>query len=400
MLHIESVPDSLKSKMSSTPSLSDRVLLPSNVKPVSYDITLSPDLVNFTFDGICSIDIIVSSVTNTITMHAKDLDIQTVRIGDAQGVITYDEKLSRCVFTFEKELKLGPSIAPLIINYKGNLNSDMAGFYRSKYKDHCGKEQYMASTQFEALDARRAFPCWDEPAVKAVFILTMIVPEDLTAVANMPETSCSLLQNNLKKITFEKTPIMSTYLVAFAVGRFDYLQGKTKNGIIFRVYCQPGRVQHAKFALETGIRCLQFLDDYFEIPYPLPKCDMMSITEFAAGAMENWGLITYRESAILIDEASAEVSMKQRVAMVVCHELAHQWFGNLVTMNWWCDLWLNEGFANFTQHFVTDALFPEWKIWENYAADSVGMQHNLHNLFYIHQYVKMTAYAFYASHLL
>ena len=238
----------------------------------------------------------------------------------------------------------------------------------------------MASTQFEALDARRAFPCWDEPAMKAIFTISMIIPEDLTAVANMPETSCSLLPNNLKKITFEKTPIMSTYLVAFAVGRFDYLQSKTKNGVVFRVYCQPGKIEFARFALDTGVRCLQFLDDYFEIPYPLPKCDMMSITEFAAGAMENWGLITYRESAILIDAASAEVSMKQRVAMVVCHELAHQWFGNLVTMNWWCDLWLNEGFANFTQHFVTDALFPEWKIWENYVADSVGVAFKLDSL--------------------
>lgn len=360
-------------------SLTDRVLLPSGVKPMVYNLELTPDLSSFTFKGSLSIDIIVSEAgLRTITMHAKTLTVESAVFfasgediqGTASVSIEYDDKLSRVIFTFQDDLPIVSS-GRLQLVFTGILNDAMCGFYRSKYTDADGNVQFMASTQFEALDARRAFPCWDEPAVKAVFNVSMIIPEELTAVSNMPEKSIKILPGGLKRVVFDRTPIMSTYLVAFAVGRFDSIQGFTKNGVSMRVFTQPGKVDQVKFALDVGLRCLQFLDEYFQIPYPLPKCDMMSVTEFAAGAMENWGLVTYREAAILLNESTAEVKMKQRVAMVICHELAHQWFGNLVTMNWWCDLWLNEGFANWMQHFCTNALFPEWRIWYEKQYDFI-----------------------------
>jgi aminopeptidase N len=274
-------------------------------------------------------------------MHAKTIVVESAIIymspqdtsGRTSTSIEYDEKLSTVSITFPEDLPLGPSCR-LALSFTGILNDAMCGFYRSRYTDSDGKTQFMASTQFEALDARRAFPCWDEPAVKAMFNVSLVVPEELTAVGNMPEKITKILPGGLKRVVFDRTPIMSTYLVAFAVGRFDFIQGFTKNGVSMRVFTQPGRVDQVRFALDVGLRCLQFLDEYFQIPYPLPKCDMMSVTEFAAGAMENWGLVTYREAAVLLNEATAEVKMKQRVAMVICHELAHQWFGNLVTMNW------------------------------------------------------------------
>eukprot|EP01034_Spumella_vulgaris_P034598 gene34598-42677_t len=220
----------------------------------------------------------------------------------------------------------------------------MAGFYKSAYSDVNGDKKIMASTQFEALDARRAFPCWDEPAVKATFAVTLIIPSHLTALSNMPELSTTHLPGNKKKVLFDTSPKMSTYLLAWAVGEFDFVAGVTEHGVAVRVFCPPGRAEQGKFALHAGIRSLDFFDNYFQVPYPLPKLDMLCVTEFAAGAMENWGLVTYREVALMIDDKKASSQTKQRVATVVAHELAHQWFGNLVTMAWWDGLWLNEGF--------------------------------------------------------
>ena len=212
----------------------------------------------------------------------------------------------------------------------------MAGFYRSSYTDIHGESKIMASTQFESLDARRAFPCWDEPARKAIFGVTLTVPKDMDAFSNMPELSNKTLPGGKKKeLTFLDTPIMSTYLVAFCVGEFDYVQAQTSHGVLVRVYTPPGKSDSGVFALDCATKSLDAYDDFFGIPYPLPKLDMVAIPEFAAGAMENWGLVTYREVELLIDPTKASSNQKQRVCTVVTHELAHQWFGNLVTMTWW-----------------------------------------------------------------
>lgn len=227
----------------------------------------------------------------------------------------------------------------------------------------------------------RAFVCWDEPGVKATYGLTLIVPAHLTALSNMPELSTTHVSNGnggmLKKVSFQRSPKMSTYLLAWAVGEFDFVAGTTKHGVQIRVFSPPARAAQGSFALDVGIRALDFFDDFFNVPYPLPKLDMICITEFAMGAMENWGLVTYRETALMIDEAKASPQSKQRVAIVVAHELAHQWFGNLVTMSWWDGLWLNEGFAAFMEHFATDELFPDYQIWDQFTTDAFGAAQRL-----------------------
>ena len=234
----------------------------------------------------------------------------------------------------------------------------MAGFYRSQYKDANGVMKYMGSTQFEALDARRAFPCWDEPAKKAIFGLTMEVDATLSVISNMPKAYSKILKNGKKAVYFDDTPKMSTYLLAFCIGEFDYVQKFTKDRVAVRVYTPPGKREEGYFALDAAVKSLEFYDDYFDVRYPLPKLDMIAITEFSFGAMENWGLVTYREVDVLINADKASAQQKQRVCVVITHEIAHQWFGNLVTMEWWDNLWLNEGFATWMMNFAADHIFP------------------------------------------
>ena len=218
---------------------------------------------------------------------------------------------------FADELPVGAGIVSM--SFDGILNSDMAGFYKSGYVDADGNKKVMANTQFEALDARRAFPCWDEPAIKATFALTMIIPSELTAISNMPATCTTSLPKKLKRVTFAVTPRMSTYLLAWAVGEFDYIEGSAKSGVTIRVFTPPGRAEEGKFALDVGIKSLDFYDNFFQIPYPLPKLDMLCCTEFAMGAMENWGLVTYREVDLLIDTSkpSASTQRKQRIGIII-----------------------------------------------------------------------------------
>nr|KAJ3418959.1 Aminopeptidase 2 mitochondrial [Polyrhizophydium stewartii] len=261
----------------------------------------------------------------------------------------------------------------------------MAGFYRSSYTDKDGNKKYLVVTQFEATDARRAFPCWDEPNLKATFDVTLVVDPSHTALSNMNETEERLVQvagKTLKEVKFARTPIMSTYLVAFAVGEFDFVETKAHpklpadaKPITVRVYMLKGQSEKGRFALDVGAKTLEYFSEFFDIAYPLPKArlslaaaqmDMIAIPDFGAGAMENWGLVTYREVMLLVDE-NTTAGVKQSIAYVVGHELAHQWFGNLVTMDWWSELWLNEGFATYVGWLSTDFIFPEWQVWTQFV---------------------------------
>ena len=234
----------------------------------------------------------------------------------------------------------------------------MAGFYRSKYNDTNGNMKYMASTRFEELDARRAFPCWDEPARKAVFRLTIEVDAGLSVLSNMPKTDSTILQGGKKRVYFPYTPQMSTYLLAFIIGELDYVQKFTKDRVAVRVYTMPGKSAEGNFALDVAVKTLEFYDEYFDVRYPLPKLDMIAMTEFSAGAMGNWGLVASSEDALLINADKASVQQKQRVCTVVTHEVAHQWFGNLVTMEWWDNLWINEGLSAWMQNIAADHIYP------------------------------------------
>src|SRR3990167_296924 len=339
----------------------ENVRLEKFIVPERYDIQLKPDLKNFTFEGVETILLTVSRKTRAITLHSKDLEIETaaVLIGRDKvfSKISYNEKRETATFNFSKLIPKGK--LKLIIVFTGVLNDKMRGFYRSKYNVR-EKEYYMATTQFEATDARRAFPCFDEPAHKAVFNVSLIIPKGKTAISNTLPVSVLEHEAGYEIVKFSPTPKMSTYLLAFLIGDFEYIESKTKNNIQVRVFTTPGKKHQAEFALDCAVKTLEFYEKYFGIAYPLPVLYMIAIPDFTSGAMENWGAITYRESALLVDEDHSSLGNKQWVVLVIAHEIAHQWFGNLVTMEWWTNLWLNEGFASYIEYLAVDKLFPKW----------------------------------------
>ncbi|EDV26424.1 uncharacterized protein TRIADDRAFT_22803 [Trichoplax adhaerens] len=353
--------------------------LPKAVIPVHYALEIKPNLKTFKFNGRVVVDTKVNEETDEILINSADIEILRASFNSVESEskrnlcsnITYHETDETVSIKYPQKLAKGDG--KLMIDYVGILNDKMKGFYRSKFTAVDGSERYVAVTQFESTDARRALPCWDEPAIKATFDVTMIVPKDKVALSNMVTASFTDYReteniSDLKVIKFAKTPIMSTYLLAFVVGDFEYVEARSADGVLVRVYAPIGKKDQGKFALDVAVKTLPFYKDYFNIPYPLPKIDLIAIADFAAGAMENWGLVTYRETALLIDPVNSSSSNKQWVAIVVGHELAHQWFGNLVTMEWWTHLWLNEGFASWIEYLCVDHCFPEWDIWTQFLV--------------------------------
>lgn len=349
--------------------------LPKFAVPIRYDLKLKPDLAACEFAGTVEISLDVVADTKFIVLNAADLflDKKSVRFGSQTGSKVLEalevelfEDDEIIVVEFAESLPVGLGV--LYLAFQGTLNDKMKGFYRSSYV-HNGENKNMAVTQFEPADARRCFPCWDEPACKATFKITLEVPSDLVALSNMPVVE-EKVDGDLKTVYYQESPIMSTYLVAVVVGLFDHVEGHTPDGVKVRVYCQVGKANQGKFALDVAVKTLGIYKEYFAVPYSLPKLDMVAIPDFAAGAMENYGLVTYRETALLYDDKHSAAANKQRVATVVAHELAHQWFGNLVTMEWWTHLWLNEGFATWVSYLAADSLFPEWKIWTQFLDES------------------------------
>lgn len=372
--------------MKSKKTTKKSVRLSTDIVPIEYDLRIRPDLHNFTFEGIETITLSVKKPVAQITLHSKELEIETAEIlvGKTKvfaSKIVYDEKSETATFVFKQKIPVGKT--KLILVFKGILNDKMRGFYKSTYVVD-GKENHMATTQFEATDARRAFPCFDEPAQKAVFHVSLIIPKGKSSISNTLPVSVMEHDAGFEIVRFSPTPKMSTYLLAFIVGDFEYLEGKTKRGVSVRIFTTPGKKYQAKFALECGIKSLEFYEKYFDIDYPLPILDMIAIPDFASGAMENWGAITYRESALLVDPEHSSASNKQWVALVIAHELAHQWFGNLVTMEWWTHLWLNEGFASYIEYLAVDHIFPEWDIWTQFTTNDLGVALRLDALHHTH----------------
>ena len=310
--------------------------------------------------------------TKEIKINSKELEIKecSVKSSETKVVptqVNFNENDETCTLTFDEVLKKGPAV--LSMSFKGVHNDKMCGFYRTKVTNG-GADRYNLVTQFCSTSARQCFPCWDEPALKSTFSVTLNVPKDFVALSNMNVVSEKVLEDQItKRVVFAKSKKMSTYLLAFVIGEFDYVQGKTSDGIEIKVYTPPGKSGHGSYPLEVAIKSVKHFTNFFDCPYPMNKLDLIAISDFSYSAMENWGLITFRESALLVDEQESSEAQKQWVTTIVCHEVSHQWFGNLVTMKWWTHLWLNEGFATFMQYEATDVCYPKFKIWEQYVND-------------------------------
>jgi puromycin-sensitive aminopeptidase len=344
--------------------------LPRHVAPTRYELRLEPDLGAASFTGSVVVTLAVTEATSEIMLNAAELSVTEAVVSGERGetyhgAVSLDDQLERCRLEFDGRLM--PGTWHLRLAFRGILNDKLRGFYRSTYKDLTGATRTLAATQFEATDARRAFPCWDEPSFKAVFASTLVIDPALTAVSNTRITS-ERVEGDRKVVTFADTIRMSTYLVAFVVGELETTDPVAVGKTPLRVWCVPGKRGLAGFGQEAAAASLGFFERYYGLTYPGDKLDLLAIPDFAAGAMENLGAITFRETALLVDQRQATHAERERVADVVAHENAHMWFGDLVTMSWWNGIWLNEAFATFMEMLAVDAWKPEWKRWNSFGV--------------------------------
>ncbi|KAL2891232.1 Aminopeptidase 2, mitochondrial [Ceratocystis lukuohia] len=370
--------------------MADRDILPEAFKPSHYNLSLYDlEFKNWTYNGTVSIDVAITEPTKELVLNVLEIKLSSAKvIVDGKTLsssdYTYNERAQRVSVAFGEEIPVSAK-AQVILEFQGIMNSEMAGFYRSKYKPATAAApsvprdddwHYMLSTQFESCDARRAFPCFDEPNLKATYDFDIEIPDDQVALSNMPVKNEVKTKNGLKKVSFETSPIMSSYLLAWAVGDFEYIEAFTDrkyNGkqIPVRVYTTRGLKEQGDWALQHAPKIIDYFSEIFGIDYPLPKADLIAVHEFTHGAMENWGLVTYRTTQVLYDPKTSDARFLNSVAYVVAHELAHQWFGNLVTMDWWDELWLNEGFATWVGWHAIDHLHPEWQVWAQFVNEGM-----------------------------
>lgn len=364
--------------------------LPETVSPIHYDLLVHPNLTSLDFTGEVQIQLQVFEDTSTIILHSKDLQIAKAELLAPEGPGSLPVPLQVLEYPAFHQLALMSDVLlvrggmyKVRLEFSANLSDSFHGFYKSSYRTTKGEVRFMASTQFEATSARAAFPCFDEPAFKANFTIQIRRESRHIALSNMPKVKTVELPGGVLEDHFDTSVRMSTYLVAFIVSDFQSVSKTTSHGVKISVYAVPDKINQTDFALNAAVRLLDFYDDYFDIPYPLPKQDLAAIPDFQSGAMENWGLTTYREAGLLFDPNKSSASDKLGITMVIAHELAHQWFGNLVTMQWWNDLWLNEGFAKFMEFVSVNITNPELQVndfflgkcFEAMEVDSLSSSH-------------------------
>ncbi|HEX3981445.1 MAG TPA: M1 family metallopeptidase, partial [Acidimicrobiales bacterium] len=345
--------------------------LPYTVEPLRYALRLAPDLAAATFTGEVRIEATAHAEIASITLHGAELAVTSADVvasGTAQpAAAVVDEESEHIVLSLPSPV--GPGPITIVLSFSGILNDKLHGFYRSTYRDDAGVEHSLATTQFEATDARRAFPCFDEPDRKAVFSITLDVPAGLDAYSNGPVLSTTPLADGARRVRFADTMVMSTYLVAFVVGELVATPPLEVAGTPVSIVHVPGKEDLTSFALEAAGHALRFFTDWFGIPYPAEKLDLLAIPDFAFGAMENLGCVTFREALLLIDPSRASRLELERIADVISHEIAHMWFGDLVTMKWWNGIWLNEAFATLMELLCVDAFRPDWRRWVSFGME-------------------------------
>ncbi|KAM3491484.1 hypothetical protein MY3957_005253 [Beauveria namnaoensis] len=378
--------------------MADRNTLIHNYKPSHYKLSLKDlDFQAWTYQGTVSIDLEITQTTSSIVLHAEELKITNSELLDSNSQAPRVLQSTACyqngdtvTISFNEELVVARSYK-LVIEYKGLLNAQSIGFYRAQYKALSEPPASVARgengspcivcTQFQPIGARRAFPCFDEPNMKATFSLDIELPADQTAVSNMPvatttTTTEETTTEGRKRVSFETTPVMSTYLLTWAVGDLKYIETWTRreyrgSKIPVRFYATAGLEQQGRFAIEEAAKVMDFFSETFDIEYPLAKMDLVAIPEFSFGAMENWGLITGKANILIFDEKTSASTKKELISSIVSHEVAHQWFGNLVTMDWWDELWLNEGFATWAGNYAVNHLHPDWNTWERFMGEGM-----------------------------
>lgn len=371
---------------SSTDNLSfpwSRMRLPRYIIPRHYHLLLHPNLTSLSFTGSVQIQIDVQNNTNWVVVHSKGLQISKATILDQNLAHLSDQVLPvlhhpshEQIGIFSRRVLTSGQKYFLYIEFAADFAEGFYGFYKSTYTTKAGETRTLASTHFEPTSARMAFPCFDEPTFKANFTVRIRRTPEYISLSNMPVVKTVELSDDLLEDQFDTSVQMSTYLVAFVVCDFKSVTAKTSSGVQVSIYAAPEKRSQAYYALEVAVKMLDFYDEYFNIRYPLPKQDLIAIPDFQSGAMENWGLTTYRETSLLFDPITSSVSHKLWVTMVIGHELAHQWFGNLVTMEWWNDIWLNEGFARYMEYISVEATYPEFKVEEyllNTCFAAVGL---------------------------
>ena len=347
--------------------------LPRDIRPDRYDIVIEPDLDAARFVGEVRIEATVHAPIDSVTLNAAELDCSNAVLSQGGATsdadISFDPETERMTLRPADGRRLEPGDLQISCAFAGELNDQLRGFYRSTFVDEAGEAHTIATTQFESTNARRAFPCFDEPDFKAVFGVTMIVPADLMAVSCGEVVSSEIVADGRRRDTFADTMQMSTYLMAFIVGDLEATEPIDVGGVPLRIVHVRGKSALTEFGLEAGAFALAWLVDYYGVPYPGTKVDLIAVPDFAFGAMENMGAITFRETLLLADTQKATTAELLRIVDVVAHELAHMWFGNLVTMDWWNGIWLKEAFATFMQVATTDAFRPEWKRWDEFSIE-------------------------------